>query len=80
MNMNNQVKFQSDTCIGCQLCYKSCFIDVIRWNETDKKPEFKYLEDCVHCNYCEVVCPKNCIEIVPDFKGELFHQSFNQYK
>ena len=80
MNMNNQVKFQSDACIGCKLCYKSCFIDVIRWNEIEKKPEFKYLEDCVHCNYCEVVCPKNCIEIIADFKGELFHQSFEQYK
>ncbi len=80
MNMNNQIKFNPSNCIGCKLCYKSCFIDVIRWNETEKKPEFKYVEDCVHCNYCEIVCPKNCIIVEPDFSGELLHQSFNQYK
>lgn len=80
MNMNNEVKFNSETCIGCKLCYKSCFIDVIRWNEGTKKPEFKYLEDCVHCNYCEIVCPKGSIEIIPDFEGERFYQSFEKYK
>lgn len=80
MNMKNQIEFNREKCIGCKLCYKSCFIDVIRWNEEDKKPEFKYLEDCVHCNYCEVVCPKDCIQVIPDFEGELFHQSFNRYK
>lgn len=80
MNMNNVIKFDDSKCVGCKLCYKSCFIDVIRWDEENKKPVFKYIEDCVHCNYCEVVCAKGCIKVEPDFKGEKFHQSFDKYK
>lgn len=80
MNMNNVIKFDESKCVGCKLCYKSCFIDVIRWDEENKKPIFKYIEDCVHCNYCEVVCAKGCIKVEPDFKGEKLHQSFDKYK
>lgn len=80
MNMNNVIKFDDSNCVGCKLCYKSCFIDVIRWDEENRKPVFKYIEDCVHCNYCEVVCAKGCIKVEPDFKGEKLHQSFDKYK
>lgn len=37
-------------------------------------------ESCVHCNYCEVVCAKGCIKVVPDFEGERLHQTFDMYK
>lgn len=80
MNMKNVIKFDDSKCVGCKLCYKSCFIDVIRWDEENKKPVFKYIEDCVHCNYCEVVCAKGCIKVDPDFNGEKLHQSFDKYK
>ena len=80
MNMNNTIKFDKEKCIGCKMCYKSCFIDVIRWDEESKNPIFKYIEDCVHCNYCEIVCAKGCIEVVPDFEGERLFQSFDKYR
>lgn len=80
MTMNNQIEFNRKDCIGCKLCYKSCFVDVIRWDATGNLPDFKYVEDCVHCNYCEIVCPKNCIQVIPDFEGEGLHQSFNRYR
>lgn len=77
---NNKIGFDSSKCIGCQLCYKACFVDVIRWDEESKKPVFKYMEDCEHCNYCEVVCPKKCINIIPDFEAERVYQTFDKYR
>lgn len=74
---NNKINFDASKCIGCQMCYKACFVDVIRWDEAAKKPTFPYMEDCEHCNYCEVVCPKQCIEVVPDFSAEKIYQNFN---
>ena len=79
MNMNNQIEFNKENCIGCRLCYKSCFIDVIRWNEESKIPDFRHLDNCVCCNYCEVVCPKDCLKVLPIFEVELFHHNFNRY-
>lgn len=80
VNTNHKIEFRSEDCVGCKLCYKACFVDVIRWDEEAKKPVFKYVEDCEHCNYCEIVCKKNCITVVPDFASERLYQSFDQYR
>lgn len=77
---NNKIKFDASQCIGCQQCYQACFVDVIRWDAEAKKPVFKYVEDCEHCNYCEIVCPKKCIEVVPDFSKERVYQTFDKYR
>lgn len=77
---DNQIKFDGTHCIGCQLCYKACFVDVIRWDADNKKPTFPYMEDCEHCSYCEIVCPKHCITVEPRFERERVYQSFDQYK
>ncbi len=77
---NHKINFNPSTCIGCKVCYKSCFVDVIRWDENKKLPVFKYVEDCVHCTYCEALCPKDCIEVVIDFEGERVYQNFDAYR
>ncbi len=77
---NHKINFNADLCVGCGLCYKACFVDVIRWDTEKKQPVFKYVEDCEHCFYCQSVCKKNAIEVVPDFTSERFLQSFPQYK
>ena len=52
INTNHRIEFDPDKCVGCQICYKSCFVDVIRWDPEAKKPVFKYVEDCEHCFLC----------------------------
>jgi NAD-dependent dihydropyrimidine dehydrogenase PreA subunit len=76
----SKVVIDPTNCSGCKLCYKACFIDVIRWDEEKKRPFVAYEEDCVHCNYCEVSCAKKCIEVIPEFESQRLYQSFNQYR
>lgn len=76
----HKINFKPENCVGCKLCYKACFVDVIRWDAEAKKPIFKYVEDCEHCNYCEIVCAKKCIEVVPDYSSQSLRQSFDMYR
>ncbi len=75
----HQIQFDPEKCVGCGLCYKSCFVDVIRWDSEAKKPVFKYVEDCEHCFYCQSVCARGAIEVIPDYESEHFLQSFERY-
>jgi len=77
---NHKIEFNSDKCVGCKLCYKACFVDVIRWDESAKKPIFKYVEDCEHCYYCQSVCRQDAIRVMPDHRSERLLQHFERYK
>lgn len=63
----NVIKIDNEKCVGCQLCYKACWIDVIRWDEDKKRPYAAYPEDCVECMYCETVCKKDAISVIIDY-------------
>jgi NAD-dependent dihydropyrimidine dehydrogenase PreA subunit len=63
----NIIKIDEEACGGCGNCYKSCWLDVIRWDETKNQPVIKYPEDCVECNYCEISCAVQAIHVIPDF-------------
>ena len=55
INTNHKIEFSPEKCVGCKLCYKACFVDVIRWDEENKRPVFKYVEDCEHCFYLSLI-------------------------
>ncbi len=43
IHTNHRIEYRPDNCIGCQLCFQACFIDVIRWDAEKKQPVFKYV-------------------------------------
>lgn len=80
LHTRNRIEYDPAECVGCGLCYKACFIDVIRWDAEKKQPVFAYVEDCAHCNYCMVSCRKGCIRVIPDYAAQSCRQSFDMYR
>ena len=68
----NRIIVSKDLCIGCQICFKSFFIDVIKWDAVNIKPVIKYPEECVQCGFCEMNCPKRAIKMEPDYESYMF--------
>ena len=66
----HSVTIDSDLCIGCRECVDACFVDVIRWDETNEIPVCAYPEDCQVCFVCERVCPVQALEMIPDWKSK----------
>jgi NAD-dependent dihydropyrimidine dehydrogenase PreA subunit len=59
------INIDVEKCIGCKKCYEACFVDVIRWDDTQDKAVAKYPEECATCYWCELTCPVNAVEVIP---------------
>ncbi len=68
----NTIIVDDKLCNGCKICFKACFIDVIKWNAKTRRPIIAYPEECVQCMFCEVVCKKEAINVHPDYDSYLF--------
>jgi NAD-dependent dihydropyrimidine dehydrogenase PreA subunit len=68
----NNIIINKELCNGCKICFKSCFIDVIKWDDKNKKPAAVYPEECVQCLYCELNCPRRAVKVVPDYAAYRF--------
>ena len=77
---NHKIEFDAERCVGCGLCYKACFVDVIRWDADNKRPVFRYVEDCEHCFACQSVCRRDAIHVLPDHESEHLMQHFERYQ
>lgn len=60
-----EIVFDYDKCIGCRICYNACFADVIGWDKEQNRPVCAHPEECAVCTYCEIRCPKGCIDVRP---------------
>lgn len=56
----HEVRIDTDKCIGCGLCVKTCAARNIRLK--DKKAEI-VSEHCILCGQCTAVCPKEAVSI-----------------
>ena len=65
----NAINIDREVCTGCQTCFEACFVDVFRWDADEARPIVAYPEDCTECNKCQIECPEQCIEVVPDYFG-----------
>ncbi|MBN1627043.1 MAG: 4Fe-4S binding protein [Deltaproteobacteria bacterium] len=54
-------RIDTDRCIGCELCFKTCYADVYRMDREKKKAVVKYPEECVLCCWCIALCPVDAI-------------------
>jgi NAD-dependent dihydropyrimidine dehydrogenase PreA subunit len=68
----NKIIVNPALCIGCKICYKACFVDVIRWDKERNMPAIAYPQDCMQCNYCVINCPKRAIKVYPNFETYRF--------
>lgn len=68
----NKIIINRELCNGCKICFKSCFVDVIKWDAEAKKPLEAYPEDCVQCMYCELNCPQRAVKVVEDYASYQF--------
>ena len=63
-----KVSIIEDRCKGCSFCVEYCPRDVLEMSEHFNKkgyhvPYVKKPEDCVNCNFCEVICPEFAIYV-----------------
>ena len=49
-----RIKIDSEKCIGCGLCQKTCKLDIPVWKNPDSM-------DCIRCGECKAVCPEKAI-------------------
>lgn len=61
-----KIEIDKDMCNSCKTCVDACFVDVYRWDAKEERPIVAYPEDCVGCLACEVACPAQCIEVIPN--------------
>jgi NAD-dependent dihydropyrimidine dehydrogenase PreA subunit len=72
----NNIIVNKELCNGCRTCFRSCFIDVIKWDSVKRKPVIAYPEECVQCMYCEINCSERAIKVIPDYQAYLFPRNF----
>ncbi|HEY5961772.1 MAG TPA: ferredoxin family protein [Polyangiaceae bacterium] len=58
-------------CTGCMACVDACFVDVIHWDQENRTPVAAYPEDCVWCLACEIGCPVQIIDVIPQVPAPL---------
>lgn len=58
-----KVTVDSDLCMGCQKCIRTCCYDVYKWDKENRLAVPAYSEECVECYQCMYYCPSGAIKI-----------------
>ena len=61
-----RILYDSKKCIGCQLCFKNCPVNAIKFH---KKGKIDFdMGKCIYCGLCRDVCPVKCIYYTHEFE------------
>jgi formate hydrogenlyase subunit 6/NADH:ubiquinone oxidoreductase subunit I len=65
-DFRGKIKYDTDKCIGCQLCIKVCPCGAIDFKPKEKKVKI-YLARCCFCSQCNDICPTKCLSMSDEF-------------
>ncbi len=70
LNFKTIAHIKQDACIKCGLCYIACE-DTSHQSISVTNRKYEVIEEeCVGCNLCALVCPVDCITMVPQNTGK----------
>jgi NAD(P)H-quinone oxidoreductase subunit I len=65
-NFRGKIVYDSEKCIGCELCLKVCPSEAIVFKTKEKKIKI-FLARCTFCSQCNDVCPVSCLSMSSEF-------------
>lgn len=73
-DFRGRVRYDKDTCIGCQQCITVCPSQAISFQPEEEKIKIS-ISRCTFCSHCVDICPVNCLEMSDEF----LLADFNKY-
>ena len=64
--MRGHIEIQTENCIRCGLCMRSCPPGAIRVDKAAGTWTINRF-DCIQCGSCAGACPKKCLSLVPGY-------------
>ncbi len=61
-----RIKYDKETCIGCQQCITVCPSQAISFLPEEQKVKIS-ISRCTFCSQCAEICPVNCLEMSDEF-------------
>lgn len=76
--LKGQIGIQTDACILCGMCDRSCTTGAITVSKEERYWQIDRYR-CVQCGYCILVCPKQCLAMLPDYASAVTDKVWERF-